>query len=260
MSLPWRGLKPVGLALMLLFHSLQALAEPQDVRVGAYHFPPYVEHPERAGAAGLLPELLVLLNRQQADFRFHLVPTSATRRYQDMARGRVDLMFFESLRWGWQTQPVQTVDLLIEDTEVYVAKAMAGRDQRYFDDFTGKRMALYSGYHYGFAGFNADQEQLRQTFQAVLTYSHDSNLLMVQRGRVDLTVVARSYLALYLTRHPQLRQALLVSERADQYYQHQALLRAQAPISSTQLGQLLEQLRGTAEYAALLARYDLQAR
>jgi len=141
-----------------------------------------------------------------------------------------------------------------------LAKAMAGRDQRYFDDFTGKRMALYSGYHYGFAGFNADQEQLRQTFQAVLTYSHDSNLLMVQRGRVDLTVVARSYLALYLTRHPQLRQALLVSERADQYYQHQALLRAQAPISSTQLSQLLEQLRGTAEYAALLARYDLQAR
>ena len=53
MSLPWRGLKPVGLALMLLFHSLQALAEPQDVRGGAYHFPPYVEHPERAGAAGL---------------------------------------------------------------------------------------------------------------------------------------------------------------------------------------------------------------
>ena len=165
--------------LGLMFSAVCAVQAAEDVRVGAYHFPPYVVKPEGDHVGGLLPELLQALNQLQSDYRFTLVATSAMRRYRDLQNGRFDLILFDSPGWGWPGIAHAALDLHIIDAEVYVARLQPGRDEHYFDNLNGKRMALYSGYHYGFAGFNADQEQLRQTFQAVLTYSHDSNLLMV---------------------------------------------------------------------------------
>ena len=154
----------------------------QEVRVGAYHFPPYVLKPESEQPTGLLPELLQAFNLAQDDDRFNLVATSTKRRYRDLQNGRFDLILFESPSWGWQDTAHEALDLHIEDAEVYVASLLPGRDEAFFADFSGKRMALYNGYHYGFAGFNSDQAFLSETFSALLTYSHDSNLVMLLRG------------------------------------------------------------------------------
>ena len=235
----------------------QPLLAAQLIKVGAYHFPPYVSKPEAEQAQGLLPDLLSALNAEQGEYQFVLVPTSVTRRFRDLQSARYDLIMFESPSWGWQNTPHETFDLQVQDAEVYVAKAVAGRGQDYFAQFSGKRMALYSGYHYGFAQFNADPEYLTKQFNAVLTYSHDSNLLMVLRERADLTVVTRSYLHHYLLRYPEQRPQMLVSERVDQVYRHQALLRPHAPISAQALRSLLQRLREGGQLSALYRQYDL---
>lgn len=250
---------PLPCALLLIALSLLsplALAR-EAVRVGAYHFPPYMMKPESQGASGLLPELLALLNRTQDDYRFELVPTAVSRRYRDFQEGRFDLILFESPSWGWQAIPKSSVDLRIEDAEVYVTRAEAGRGESYFDDLKGKRLALYNGYHYGFAGFNADQDYLTREFDALLTYSHDSNLMMLQRSRADIVVITRSYLRLYRQRHPEQSQSLLVSRRVDQVYHHHALLRPQAPIDSLAFAGLMERLRVSGQLQPLLERYHL---
>ena len=235
----------------------QSLLAAQLIKVGAYHFPPYVSKPESEAPQGLLPDLLVTLNAQQSDYQFVLVPTSVTRRFRDFQSARYDLIMFESPTWGWQNTPHETFDMQVQDAEVYVAKAAAGRGQEYFSQFSGKRLALYNGYHYGFAQFNADPEYLAKQFNAVLTYSHDSNLLMVLRERADLTVVTRSYLHRYLLRYPEQRTQMLVSDRVDQVYRHQALLRPNAPISVEGLRGLLRQLRDGGQLSALYRQYDL---
>ena len=242
-------------ALVVL--AAQPLLAAQLIKVGAYHFPPYVSKPEVEQAQGLLPNLLSALNAEQGEYQFVLVPTSVTRRFRDLQSARYDLIMFESPSWGWQNTPHETFDLQVQDAEVYVAKAVAGRGQDYFAQFSGKRMALYSGYHYGFAQFNADPEYLTKQFNAVLTYSHDSNLLMVLRERADLTVVTRSYLHHYLLRYPEQRPQMLVSERVDQVYRHQALLRPHAPISAQALRSLLQRLREGGQLSALYRQYDL---
>ena len=183
----------------------------QEVRVGAYHFPPYVLKPESEQPTGLLPELLQAFNLAQDDYRFNLVATSTKRRYRDLQNGRFDLILFESPSWGWQDTAHEALDLHIEDAEVYVASLLPGRDEAFFADFSGKRMALYNGYHYGFAGFNSDQAFLSETFSALLTYSHDSNLVMLLRGRADAAVVTRSFLQAYLKRYPEKASALIRS-------------------------------------------------
>ena len=229
-----------------------------DVRVGAYHFPPYVVKPEGDRVGGLLPELLQALNQLQSEYRFTLVATSTMRRYRDLQNGRFDLILFESPGWGWQGIAHAALDLHINDAEVYVARLQPGRDEHYFDNLNGKRMALYSGYHYGFADFNSDKQVLTQQYNAVLTYSHDSNLIMLLRGRADVAVVTRSYLRAYQQRYPEQSNALLVSQRVDQVYQHQALLRPQSAISPQAFADLLKQLNRDKQLEQLLGRYHLR--
>ncbi len=231
----------------------------EQVRVGVYDFPPYAVKPESAQPAGLVPELLAALNKAQSQYRFGLVPTSVTRRYRDLQSSRFDMILFESPQWGWQDTEHVALDLHIEDAEVYVARVEPGRGQDYFEQIDGKRLALYTGYHYGFANFNSDQQYLREELGAVLTYSHDSNLTMLLRGRADIAVITRSYLEIYQDRNPELRSQLLVSERVDQVYQHQALFRPQAPLSAPRFAALLQELNRDGTLDELLGRYHVRA-
>lgn len=240
----------------LLCLALPALAA-EEVRVGAYHFPPYMVKPESAGPVGLVADLLAELNQLQSTYRFVLVATSTMRRYRDLESGRFDLILFESPQWGWQNTPHNALNLHIEDAEVYVARAQPGRDQSYFDELKGKRLALYNGYHYGFADFNSDQQFLTEHFDARLTYSHDSNLVMLMRDRADVAVITHSYLRLYQDRHPELRATFLVSQRVDQFYRHQALFRPQAPVKPERFAELLQALNSDGRLDRLLTRYHL---
>ncbi|HEX8592220.1 MAG TPA: transporter substrate-binding domain-containing protein [Pseudomonas sp.] len=219
----------------------------QVVRIGAAHFPPYTIRPEKGEDTGLLPELAAALNALQHDYKFVLVPMSIPRRFRDLEQGRIDMAIFENPDWGWENIAHQAVDMKLEDAEIFVARKVDGRNQAYFNELHGKRLALFSGYHYAFAQFNADPGYLAENFDVTLTYSHDSNLLMILRGRADIALVTRSYLSDFLARNPSEARQLLVSERIDQIYRHYALLRPGAPISAQRFDQLLQQLRDSGQ-------------
>lgn len=229
----------------------------QLVRVGAAHFPPYTVRPESGADTGLLPQLVEALNQLQTDYQFVLVPTSIPRRFNDFKEGRVDMAIFENPDWGWKDIPHTDVDMGLEDAEIFVAQKKPDRDESYFKDLTGKRLALYSGYHYEFANFNADPKYLGDTYNATLTYSHDSNLLMVLRARADVALVTRSYLSDYLLRNEKVADQLLVSQRIDQVYHHYAILRPTAPITGEAFGKLLQGLRDNGQMLKIFDPYKI---
>lgn len=242
MSSPLRTASRILLLVSCTFLAWQASAA-QLVRVGAAHFPPYTIRPEKGEDTGLLPQLVEALNAVQSDFQFLLVPTSIPRRFRDFQQGRIDMAIFENPDWGWKDIPHVNVDMGLEDAEIFVANRVEGRTQAYFDELQGKRLALFSGYHYEFAKFNADPKYLAGHYNATLTYSHDANLLMVLRGRADIALVTRSYLSDFMARNREEASQLLVSERIDQIYRHFALLSPQAAITGEQFSQLLQKLR-----------------
>jgi ABC-type amino acid transport substrate-binding protein len=244
------------LAALAAFWVLPSQAA-QLVRVGAAHFPPYTIRPENGADTGLLPQLVEALNRLQSDYQFVLVPTSIPRRFGDFKQGRIDMAIFENPDWGWKDIPHTYVDMGLEDAEIFVAQREDGRQQNYFADLTGKRLALFSGYHYEFANFNADPKYLAQNYNATLTYSHDSNLLMVLRSRADIALVTRSYLFDYLLRNEKVRDELLVSQRIDQVYHHYAILRPTAPITGAAFGKLLQGLRDNGEMLKIFEPYKI---
>ena len=255
-SLPSRTAARLLLAALAASWVLPAQAA-QLVRVGAAHFPPYTVRPENGADTGLLPQMVEALNRLQSDYKFVLVPTSIPRRFGDFKQGRIDMAIFENPEWGWKEIPHNDVDMGLEDAEIFVAQREDGRQQNYFADLSGKRLALFSGYHYEFASFNADPKFLAQNFKATLTYSHDSNLLMVLRGRADIALVTRSYLSDYLLRNEKVRDELLVSQRIDQVYHHYAILRPTAPITGEEFSKLLQRLRDSGEMLKIFDPYRI---
>ena len=253
---------PVRTFSRILLLALSALvilpvSAAQVVRIGAAHFPPYTIRPEQGADTGLLPQLAEALNKLQSDYQFTLVPTSIPRRFGDLQQGRTDMAIFENPAWGWKDIPHTAVDMGLEDAEVFVAQREPGRDESYFADLKGKRLALFSGYHYEFASFNADPKFLADTYNATLTYSHDANLLMVLRGRADIALVTRSYLSDYLIRNPDVAKELLISERIDQVYHHYAILRPQAPITGEAFGKLLQRLHDSGELLKIFKPYRI---
>lgn len=245
-------------ALAVLWLALPALAcAAVEVRVGAAHFPPYTVRPEQGAERGLLPQLLEALNQQQHVYHFVLVPTSVPRRFGDLQQGRTDMAVFENPQWGWQQIPHDAVDMGLEDAEVFVARQQSGRDQQYFNSLQGKRLALFNGYHYAFADFNSDPYYLSQAYSATLTYSHESNLLMVQHGRADIALATRSFLIDFLAHNPDSQTQLMASERVDQVYHHYAILRPDAPIKAGAFAALLDRLRESGQLLRIFQPYRI---
>lgn len=246
------------LMLAMLFGSGAHAAD--EVLIAAVHFPPYVIKPEEDPRRGLLGELVDALNKVQSEHRFGLRATSLTRRFNDFRQGRVHVAIFENPDWNWQGVAGARIDLGLEDAEVLVARAEAGRDQHYFDNLMDKRLALFNGYHYGFAGFNNDPQWLEENFKAVLTYSHESNLKLVLRGRADVAPITRSWLGARMREQPQLQQQLLISDWEDQRYRHYAILSPQAPISAEQFRKAMQQLRDNGELQRIFSPYGIDVR
>ena len=137
----------------------------ERVNVGVYPFLPFVDP-----SGGLTADLVHAMNAFQKDYQFQLVSTSANRRYRDMADGSFNVMFFENIKWGWDPKSVSATKVFLHgDGEVYVARSEPARGQEYFQTLQDKHLLATTGYHYGFANFEADPAILAQKYKITRT-------------------------------------------------------------------------------------------
>ena len=236
-----------------------SLAQEQIVKVGGYVFPPFLEATSDGEWRGITVRLLAELNSLQSEYRFELYPTSAARRYADLEAGRYQLMFFENPDWGWPEGTLDSLRGAVMGREVFIARAAPGRDQSYFADHAGKRIALFSGYHYAFADFVTNKAYLRSRHNAIFTQSQESNVQMVLRGRAELAVVTDTWLQAYLQHYPDYRDQLLVSEQPDQLYQHYLVVKRGSTPDLATMQQLLGQLKAEGILEQILVEHGVDA-
>lgn len=224
--------------------------------VGGYAFAPYVEVGDDGSLDGLALDLLALLNESQDDYAFDFFLTSPARRFADFEAGRFDVIFFESPDWGWGSRdlPVEASEVFLNDSEIFVTQAAPGRFQSYFWDLEGKTIAGMLGYHYAFAGYESEPARLESDFGMILVNDNTAAIELVLRGRADLAVVTRSYLLRHLAEHPERAEALLLSEIADQHYEHRALIRRGSRPSPGEIDALLQRLDAEGALDALWRR------
>lgn len=226
-------------------------AEP--VRVGAYPFLPFVDK-----SSGLTFDLVQAMNAFQKDYQFELVSTSANRRYQDMGNGVFSVMLFENVKWGWEDQAVDASKVFLRgDGEVYVARSAPGRGQAYFQTLEDKQILAVLGYHYAFANFEADQVELRKKFRMTFSADNAVSLRNLLAGHGDVAVITKSYLALYVLKHPEVAAQLLVSEQFDQTYAHMALVKKGSKPTVQEIDALLGRMEAAGVLKKLWARYGI---
>lgn len=238
-----------------------AQAEPVDIQVGGYVFPPYVDVGVDGQARGLSLDLIAALNQHQQEYRFRFVLTSSNRRYADFAAGRFDLILFEDLRWGWANTVMTSTAPLVQDSDRFVTGRLVGRDQDYFAELCGKQIFAVRGYHYAFANFDADPDALASRFKITLldpsAASLERGLQQVANGQTELMIVTDSYLQHYLAQRPAMRERLLRAATPDGEYRLGALVRQQPTLDAAGFDALLAGLRANGSLQALAGRYGI---
>lgn len=240
-----------GLAAAAWLAAAPAAAQ-QIVKLGAYHFPPYAVN-TADGMGGLVDELVIAMNEAQDDYVFEVVPTSAQGRYADLADGKFDAIAFESLAWGWEGQDVVASETFMTGSEIYVAKDGDGMDQTFFDDIAGRSIAAVYGYHYGFAGYNADPAWLHRNFVVQQPLNPCTSLYYVMEGRVDVAVVPELFLHVFLKKHPEFTGRFLVADKVDQTYHHTIVTRTDGPIPVDDIDAILADLKRSGAFDRMVA-------
>lgn len=247
-------LKFVCTLFFALLYSSYPVAATELVRVGAYPFLPFSDK-----SSGLTPDLIQAMNAFQNEYKFEQVDTSPNRRYNDMATGHFTMMFFENIKWGWDPKVVEASKIFLRgDGEVYVARAIPGRGQSYFDSFEGKEIMGVLGYHYGFANFEADRNKLLKKFR--MNFSSDNEIILRNflLGYGDVAVLTKSYLNSYLLKHPEINGKLLISERLDQEYFHTILVRSGNKPTAQEMDALLSKMEAAGSLKKLWKKYGIE--
>lgn len=243
----------------LLLCALFPCQAAQTVKVGVVVFPPYIQKDLASGNDMLRVELLELMNGFQDTYHFKPVVTGTVRRFKDFDLGKYDMSTYDNLAWGWEDRPVDASNVYLRGGEVYVALSRPGRGEEYFTNFADKQMVAMLGYHYGFAGFNADPGYLRQHFQIVFTNDNEASLKLLLLGRGDVAVVSEAFLADFLARQPEYRARFLVSKKKDQAYAHTLIIRRGIRPTVGELNQLLERMRKAGVLKPLWKKYGVES-
>jgi polar amino acid transport system substrate-binding protein len=227
------------------------------VKVGVYDFPPYAFISDKT--TGITVQMLAAMNKLQQKYEFIAVPTTARRRYSDFEKEKFDMLIFESKNWGWEKYPIDVSQAFVTGAEVYVAQAKPGRGQDFFSDFKNKAMIGVLGYHYQFAGFNAEQKYLENNFNLLQTDSQKKSLELILNDRGDIAVLSKEYLNYHFSQSPEDKSKLLISKKFDQIYQHTILVRKNSSPSISYINLLLEQIRQKGTLKPLWEKYGLEA-
>jgi polar amino acid transport system substrate-binding protein len=248
-------MKLYTLLLSLLFSTCALAAD--VVKVGVYDFPPYAFVTDEV--TGITVQMLAELNQFQDQFEFVAVPTTARRRYRDFEQNKFDMMIFESKKWGWQKYPLVASNTFVTGAEVYVTQANKGRNQDFFSDLKNKAMIGVLGYHYQFAGFNTEQDYLKNNFNLIQTSSEKKVLELILNGRGDIAILPKEYLHYHFSHSSEDKSKLLISDKVDQVYQHTILIRQNYKVSQEYINKLLSQMKQKGSLKALWEQYGLTA-
>lgn len=216
----------------------------QIVVVGGYQFEPFVSPQD-----GVSREFIDLLNNVQDTYEFKFRNITAPERYGAMARGQIDMILFEEAVWGWGEQPVQ-VDVtapILSGAEVLVGRAGEFRGNLLYTALKNRRLALTTGYHYGFADFNADPDYLRANFNVIFADHQHDTLSLLLAGKADIAVLNEAFLERAYSADPSLRALLVQADRHDQDYALPIMVRRNGPVTAAALNGILTEMRRTGQ-------------
>jgi hypothetical protein len=246
----------ITIIIILASFIFKATAEPIQVRVAAYEYPPYYSENMPTHLVG---EVIKALNQLQQDYQFVLEPIAPNARYLALsADGCCDLMLFEDVAWGWADEDIDlhvTKPLLV-GRERFVALKHPNRDQRFFE-MKGLRFGGIVGYHYPFAANEKDHRILEEKYGIYLGHSHRVNLQMLMNERLDLVMLSDEYLAAMVS--DAVKRQLLISNKPYGVFNMATVINKNKNVDATYVAKLVERLKENGKLNAIFKSFKLPA-
>lgn len=230
----------------------------EEVRVGGYLFPPYVELVD-GNPNGLTLDVIAAVNAAQDRYRLSFVPIAAATRQADLAAGKYHMILFESPAWGWDAARIAISPPLLQGAEIFVALAQPGRGQGYFRSLKAKRIAAMRGYHYRFAEMVTDPAILKRRFGVELVEDPGDALQAILDEQADIALMSDSYLRRLLHEVPEFADTLLVGDTPDQRYDLSALTAANRRSLMEAIAPLLRDVLDAPDFQPILQGYGFAA-
>jgi len=245
--------------ILILFFLLSSFASAKVVvKVRGYNFAPFVNISPDGDVSGATISILNELNKIQSKFDFKFYKTSAKRRYNHFDNKEIDLIFFEDKSWGWDKYEVEQSKRFASGGEVFIAKKEYNRDQSYFQNLKTKKIIGVLGFHYSFAGYEANENILKRRFSMLLTSSPRSIVDLIIKGRGDVGIITESLLRRQLKEIPSLKSQILVSTKYDQRYEHKVLIGINSPISKSELNSYIDILKANGALKTILDNHGIK--
>lgn len=239
----------IGSAFLTISLSSYAKAkEPVNVRVGSYEYG-VVYFYEDNKPAGLSPQLIVALNAIQSKYFFELVETSSRRRYGDLAEGMFDMVLLESPDWEWDRQNVVFSDTIVTEYDLYIARRNDIPGPSWFENLNSRHILCVLGFHYGFAGFNANPDYLHDEFNVSLLYNEQQVLEKLLSGEGDIGVLSAGFLSRAFQRQPELPTQVFIGPKPDASHDLVAVMSENSVIPVAEFNDLIRILHITGNIA-----------
>ncbi|MDV7337978.1 transporter substrate-binding domain-containing protein [Terasakiella sp. A23] len=246
----------VFLCCFLVLLNVSAAQAVTTVKVLAYPFPPFMNDD---GKTGITPDILRLLNEEQSTYQFELMVVRPQDRYDPILSAKADMMFFEMEQWNWKDK-VDRVDfskLLMKGGEVYIAKRKPEQLRFDFNQIESRKILGFEGYHYEFAGLNADQDWLKSKYNISFATSHYDMLRSIKADEAEIAIATLSFLKQYFHENPQELLTYVISQEFAQVYNLRALVRKDGPLDLTKLESLLQDIKKKGQLQDMLQSYGI---
>ncbi len=236
----------------------ETLAAPKTIKIGITHFPPFyvVEHDHPLKGLGL--DLISAMNDAQSDYKFEVIEASPRRRHDMFQKGLYDVSLFDHLDWGWNPETVEITKVYLKGGERYISSNKAQEKPDFFQNISSKKIGAILGYHYRFAEFETDPQELNKRFDINLVANQEQIIKQVLSNRIEVGVISETFLKKYLRENKENADRITISENYDQEYNFVGIVRKNAPISALTLERIIGSVTSNPEYKWIAVKYGIK--
>lgn len=211
------------------------------------------------GGGGLAADLIAALNASQTKYKFNLSAVPTKRLTQDLREGVLHMAAFSNMSWGFDADKEDKTADLMDTFDSYIAAKDKAKDQSFFANVGKVPMLGVIGFHYKYAGFNADETVLKAKFNTTSVPDEMTVVKLVLAGRGDIGTVSAALLAYLKKTDPATYNKLLVSTEVDTKYVRHFIVSKKAPITAAEFNAILKKLADSGKLTEVFAKYGLPA-
>lgn len=249
-------LSVLALFVVLAFSSTTKASEHNriEILVGMGERPPFLFAEDDRGAG---PDILQAMNLTQNKFVFIPKKIPTRRRQQAFEELWVDIVMWDNPIWDWGDQQLEKSLPLIHSRDIYIAKRSSVPSPKFFDDMKKMSIAIVNGYQYNLFNFETDINQITKAYDVIQARTEEAAIKLLLVNRAKIAIISQTSVNWFIKSNGLSESIFAVAPFVDSTYARYFLIPKSAPISSSEINDILHSAQQKGLLAPIYRRYGL---